>query len=205
MINYEFQTIIIIYKIRWKKVFIVAHMCWVFDGYTNYFFSTYNSWKPKFWMVTWLIRIRVLFFSSFFRSRFNGLLFFFLSTVVLFSCILSLFLLDFLVCLIRIVCLSIFVQALVCRVALNLVYSRHFEMSQIIKRIDQHQIHWYYVYFDVYNTDALFVQNSFMCSSFTLIVHYRVLCFDEMCFGPLCVRVCVCVCISIVQKSNWDR
>lgn len=129
----------------------------------------------------------------------------FLSTVVLFSCILSLFLLDFLVCLIRIVCLSIFVQALVCRVALNLVYSRHFEMSQIIKRIDQHQIHWYYVYFDVYNTDALFVQNSFMCSSFTLIVLYRVLYFDEMCFGPLCVCVCVCVCISIVQKSNWDR
>lgn len=59
-----------------------------------------------------------------------------------------------------------FVQAQSCRSALNLVYSvAGWKMSQIIKRIDQHQIHWYYVYFDVYNTDAV-------CSKF-----FYVLCF----------------------------
>lgn len=82
------------------------------------------------------------------------------------------------------VCLSIFVQKHSRRSALNLVHSSQsvciealarsirgererasFEMSQIIKRIDQHQIHWYYVYFDVYNTDAV-------CSKFFYVLFF---------------------------------
>lgn len=64
----------------------------------------------------------------------------------------------------RTVCLSIFVQALM-SLPLNLVYLRRFKLSQIIKRIDQHQIHWYYVYFDVYNTDAV-------CSKFFYVLFF---------------------------------
>lgn len=132
-------------------------------------FSMHISRKPrKFWMVT---RSEMYFFRGFYCCRwcccccccrFCSFVFWFVC-VFFFSCVDSfsarcLFPVPF-------VC-QFFVQAQSCRSALNLVYSvAGWKMSQIIKRIDQHQIHWYYVYFDVYNTDAV-------CSKF-----FYVLCF----------------------------